>query len=341
MKSRAIVICVILISFMSSCYQTIDVSEADKQNEINDSKSTSETISTPTNLVIYLTENVPSVTPTPRDVFETIIDYSTIPDEDSIIYYNYIDESLYLLPEQQPENRIMVIESWGELSGDGKYFSLFSDNTLIVFNMQDRSREEYLIDKEYCFDYSWFPSRDLVIFECSYSLYLLDLHSDQLSDFIIAQAGDAFLNPVVSPSGEYISYGYDSTSTLMQEQYEGIYISNISCVKDLPTCRENALGPFLSHSYTSSIIQSWSPRSEFLAVYYDHNLWIINPVSEAEQKILDSLDYIDGLAWHPSGQWILYSQGESIYKVSASGGEPILVTENAGYLRGWVHNKID
>ncbi len=105
-----------MILFVSSCYKLpnpIDVPETTFLNEDPDPIYTSEPISTPTNIVIYLTENVPSVTPTPRDVFETIIDYSTIPDGDSIIYYNYTDESLYLLPENQSENRIMFIEIHG------------------------------------------------------------------------------------------------------------------------------------------------------------------------------------------------------------------------------------
>ena len=65
-------------------------------------------------------------------------------------------------------------------------------------------------------------------------------------------------------------------STLMQEPNEGLYISDISCIEEPTTCRDNAIGPFLSQSYTSTIIQSWSPVSELLAVYNDHNLWIIN-----------------------------------------------------------------
>ena len=195
-KNRAIAICLIMILFVCSCYKLpnpIDVPETDFLNEDPDPIYTSETISTPTNIVIFLTETIPSVTPTPRDIFETIIDYSDIPDEDNIIYYNYTEESLYLLPENQYKKRILIVESEGDLSSDGKHFSLFSDKSFVVFDIENKSKGEYLINKDYCFDYSWFPSRNEVVFECSYSLYIYDLHSKQFIDFVIAQAGDAFL----------------------------------------------------------------------------------------------------------------------------------------------------
>ncbi len=138
------------------------------------------------------------------------------------------------------------------------------------------------------------------------------------------------LDPLVSPNGEMVSYGYDSLSTLGPEPNEGLYISDLSCIDNPSKCRDEARGPFLSFSHPTNILKSWSPTSELLAVYSNHKLWIINVVLEHEQLIIDNLEFFNGLAWHPDGQWIMFSQAGSIYMVSVNGGEPSLVAENTG-----------
>jgi len=341
MKRVASLAFLILTILISSCY-LFTYPDIDYPAETKFASSESEPTSTPTNIVVYLTETVPSITPTPPDIFESSINYSAIPDGYSLVYFNYLDDTLYLFPEGYSGNEIKVIESRWNISDDGKYLSVLENNELIVFDLLTRNKKEYQLDKGYCYGYSWFPSKERFIVNCSYSLYIYDPQNREIREFIIAQEGvDAFLYPFVSPNGEMVSYGYDSLSTLSPSPDEGLYISDFDCIDIPSTCRDEAMGPFLSYTHPTNILQAWSPASDLLTAYANHKLWVIDVKLENERLLIENLEYIDGLTWHPEGQWVLYSQAGSIYKVPISGGEPILLAENTGYLYGWITKSMD
>lgn len=84
----------------------------------------------------------------------------------------------------------------------------------------------------------------------------------------------------------------------------------------------------------------WSPDGRRIvhdrwSLDLENNLGVyISQVDTGESTPLAGAENGNYPAWSPNGQWIAFNQGEDLYLLSPSGGEPRLVRENA-YMASW------
>jgi hypothetical protein len=121
----------------------------------------------------------------------------------------------------------------------------------------------------------------------------------------------------------------------------GIYLIDSNCISKAEQCDQDMVGPFFTYSIHSEY--AWSPDSESIVTYVNNALQVVNIATNETNVLVDNIFDLGGLDWSQA-DWIYFSQFSrseientvNIYKISALGGEPILIAEDKGFISGLI-----
>jgi Tol biopolymer transport system component len=176
----------------------------------------------------------------------------------------------------------------------------------------------------------WSPTGDQLAVSIWETVWLVDLPSGERSllfDCEQLHGGGNCRVTSWSPDGRWIAYDlWFGRAGGEPDPLEGVYVLDTRCLVPPPTCRDDARGPLLTGSSTST---RWTPSGRLLQVVqgdevvsFDVDTWTI--VSEGSLRMADPGAWLPG-GWSPDGEWIAYNVNEEVWVISQSTGEQRLV----------------
>jgi Tol biopolymer transport system component len=279
----------------------------------------------------------PSLTPT-ESLSSLVIEHESIPDGEHLVYYDWNSKSLYLLSEDEAVQDHKISNQMGFYSENTELFAFIrNNNSLVIVNLVNEAIKQIPLTLD-CYNLpSWSPDGERLAIECEDSIYIFSNADQSLRKLTnwAQRSVDSFLSPKWSPDGKWVAYSYRQLSSLSPLPKDGIYITEVECLNEPSTCKEKTRGALVPYSY--NIILTWSPNSSNLAVYdVTKSLQIVDIFTSEASVLVENLEYITGLAWSLDGNWLAYSLGGQIFKISPEGGEPVLVAEDKGYVVSWI-----
>jgi Tol biopolymer transport system component len=148
-----------------------------------------------------------------------------------------------------------------------------------------------------------------------------------------------------SPDGKWISF-----QTMNHFGNTGIYLVGISCMNHPVNCLVDTPMSLISYLLPPAPY-AWSPDSKYVVMTamptkdWDNTIEMnfIDIQTGRVQRRLEIPDYSGYLFlfldWSPDGKWILFnqdSQENKFYKVPASGGTPIFITDSPTFIQ-WIN----
>jgi WD40 repeat protein len=298
---------------------------------------------TPTNIVIGPDELIESTSIYVIEVAEElwVIPYEDMPAGKSLVYYNMHDDGLYTLSQDEDGQDLKLSNHWGSFSIDGTLFATRESNDLILIDTRTQSRQQIPLNFECNYQPVWSPDLEYIIFDCwEGGIFVYSTRMGLIKHLTNwgHPAVDSFMSPVWSPDGKWIAYSYRQLSSLDTKPVDGVYIIEAECIRDPSSCEDYAVGPLIPDGNPTMLIKTWSPDSRYLAaVGYHKPLQVVDVLTGESQEYDMDMEYVEGLAWHPDGSKVLFSNQGSIYVISLSSGEIDLMVENKGYVKNYIN----
>jgi len=294
----------------------------------------------PTEKIVPVETDTPAntKTATPTETLESFVpNYGSIPDGEYLTYYDYQNDELRLLIETDSDQYPVLAGHNGNISSDGNQLAYIEDNELVMVNLVDGTTITVPLPINCKGFPSWSPDGDRLVMGCENNIYVFNIEDESL-DLLTnwaQQSVDSFLFPQWSPDGKWVAYTYRQLSSLQFTSDDGVYIIEVECIEDGSDCQDRTQGVFFPNS--QALIISWSRDSRYLAVF-DNNRSIrtVDISTNVIQDLVTDPNNVNGLAWYPDGDWLAYSVGKIIYKVSSQGGESVLLAEDKGYVNSWI-----
>lgn len=262
-----------------------------------------------------------------------------IPPGQYLVYFDWKAHSLKLLAPDAAQPDFEVADQLAALAPDANTLAYLDDpRTLVVADLSSQEGKQVALPLE-CFDLpSWSPSADRLAVECEDRIYIYSTADESFRNLTAwgIQYVDSFHSPHWSPDGRQVAFFSRQLSSLSVSSQDGIYVTEVGCLEDSATCRERTGGPFLA--YSNPAVLSWAPDSKRLAAYDSRsNLVVIDTDTGDESTVRGDLQYLDGMAWSPDGQWLAYSVEGDIFVISPEGGSPSLLSEGTGHVVSWIN----
>lgn len=297
----------------------------------------------------YVSPGTPSGTPTSKlSPMPTVASagpsntYSSFPPGQHMVYFNWRDRTLRLLSEDQGDRDPILAHRMGDISPDGTKVAYVDNSSLVSVDLVTGETRRIPLELECYNPASLAPNENRLAVECEDSIYiytLVDASFAELTDWG-EQFVDVFLSPKWAPNGEGVAYSYRQLTSLQPLAVDGIYVTEVNCLDASTKCSEDTQGPFLP--YSTDVIKAWAPDSHSLAVFDETKaIRVIDLDSNEMRLVADNLDFIDGLAWSPDGEWIAFSANGDIFSIPSEGGEATLLATDRGYLVAWIEKGMD
>jgi Tol biopolymer transport system component len=328
-KNRTIKLYTILLLF------SLTVCSCANNNETASSETTP-----PTEEIVPTKTETPtstkSTTPTETEV-SFVPKYGSIPDGVYLTYYDWEIDELRVLTDSDSGQYPVLASHNGNISYDGKQLTFIEDNELVMVNLVDGTIITIPLPINCKGFPSWSPDGDRLVMGCENNIYVFNIEYETL-DLLTnwaQQSVDSFRFPQWSPDGKWVACSYRQLSSLQFTSDDGVYLIEVDCIEDESNCQDRTRGVYFPNS--QAMIISWSRDSHYLAVFDNNRSIRMVDISTNEiRELMTDPNNVNGLAWYPDGNWLVYSIGKKIYKVSSQGGEPTLLAEDKGYVNSWI-----
>jgi Tol biopolymer transport system component len=253
--------------------------------------------------------------------------------------YNYYSVDGIRISQQE-------LEKCGILSGDGTRLASvegeYPDWKVSVYDLTNNS-VSLIPEANGCLRPSWSPDGTRLAMHCNFKdifvVSLLNKSLTQLTTWSRPTYEDTWDFPAWSPDGKWIAY--INRSDFQRSESDGVYLTDVSCLNDPMTCKDNTVGTIIPFGNSNFI--SWSPDSK--SIVFDHpqdtepyhfEIYTYNLSTQVKQKLMELPSLIEALAWSPSGSWIAVSSESHVFLIAPDGTEVKQLETTAKHISSWV-----
>lgn len=237
----------------------------------------------------------------------------------------------------------------GDVTRDGKWLTFRASDGLSVYDVINNRLTQIIRDS--CWDPVWNPNQgnQEVAAVCMKGIRLFSV-KDRKRIVQVEPLGPEF-SPMTlswSPDGRWIAFsgiGWNENP-----DKERAYFMDATCLTNGQGCETTVHGPFLAGGDgTNWPLQiSWAPDSRQFAVvsHSQSSIFLVDIVNQTEKMLVkDDSYFIEGIEWSPDGKWLAFINPASdpdllepdfaLSLLPVSGGEPVVLAKDAGYIIGW------